>query len=79
MRAALIAVEADRRGVVPRKVRRVVVPDPAPTHVVLARHQVSVEAAAIFAREADARGVLIEELITQILNEEAVARAPKRP
>jgi len=71
LRAALIAVEADRLGVLPRKVRRVEIPDPAPTHVVIARQTVSVQAAAILAEEADARGLLLETLVTQIVHEAA--------
>jgi len=71
LRAALIAVEAHRRGVLPRKVRRVGVPKPAPTHVVVAWQRLSVEAAAIFAEQADAQGILIEALITKVLLEEA--------
>jgi len=72
LRAALMAQEADRRGVLPRQVRRVGVPEPAPTHVFIASQRLSVEAAAVFAEVADARGILLEALLAQILNEQAV-------
>jgi len=81
LRAALIAQEADRRGVLPHKVRRVVEPKHDPTHVVIAHQRLSIEAAAVFAVVADTRGVLLETLITEILNEEAVRldRRTRRP
>jgi len=71
LEAALMAQEADRRGVLPRKVRRVALPQPAPTHVVISGQRLSLEAAAIFAREADARGVLLGALISDVLNKQA--------
>jgi len=71
VKAALMAREAHRLGVLPRDVRRMVMPKRAPTHVVVARQRLSVEAAAVFAQEADAQGVLLEALITQVLQEQA--------
>jgi len=76
-----MAVEADRLGVLPREVRRVTVPESAPAHVVIARQRVSVEAAAILAREADAQGVTLEALITQVVHDQAqrIGQRARRP
>jgi len=71
LKAALLAVEADRLRVLPREVRRVTVPECAPTHLVIARQTVSVQAAAILAEQADARGLLLETLVTQVVQERA--------
>jgi len=81
LRAALIAVEADRLGVLPRKVGTLEVPDPAPTHVVIARQTVSVYAAAILGEQADAQGVTLEALVTRIVHEKAerIGQRARRP
>jgi len=69
VRAAFLCLEADRLHVVPGKVARVRVPDPAPTYVEIAGVRVSLDAAAQIAAAADAAGVTPAQMVTTIVEE----------
>jgi len=71
LQAALMAVAADRRKVIPRKILAVTMPTLAPTQVIIARQRVSVETAALLAEVADSRGILLKALITEVLQDHA--------
>jgi hypothetical protein len=73
LKAALIAQEADRLDLVPGQVRRVTVPRPAPTHVVITGYRLTIATGAAIAAEADARGVRPKKLIEAIVMEHANA------
>ncbi|HLL84269.1 MAG TPA: hypothetical protein VK420_16520 [Longimicrobium sp.] len=86
LKAALIAQEADRLGVLPRDVGDVVVPKPAPKTVLLAGFTVSIAAGAAIAEVSDAEGIHPKKLIERITHEYAEAldrrarsRANNRP
>lgn len=71
--AALIAQEADRLDLLPGQVRKVTVPKPAPTHVLISGFRLTLDAGAAIAAEADARGQRPKKLIETIVTEHASA------
>lgn len=72
--AALIAQEADRLGLLPSKVGDLVLPERVPTHVQIAGFTFTVEAAAQLAAEADAREMLLPEVMGALLDEHFARR-----
>jgi hypothetical protein len=69
LKAALIAQEADQRSILPGKVRVVVTPHPAPTHVEIAGYRLTVSTAAVIASVADAEGIKPRKVIESVLEE----------
>lgn len=72
-KAAFIAVEADRRHVVPREARRVSLPSPLPERVQIAGQDVSLETAAAIAEVADQRDTTPAQVLREILAQRAAA------
>jgi hypothetical protein len=71
LKAALIAQEADCLGVLPHQVGDVVIPQPAPAHVMIADLRLSIAAGAEIAAAADARGVHPVRVIQSIVRDYA--------
>ncbi|HLL52016.1 MAG TPA: hypothetical protein VK447_00635 [Myxococcaceae bacterium] len=71
--AALIAQESDRLGILPGQVGDVMIPDPAPTHVMISGYSLSIETSAAIATFADANGLHPVRVIQDIVREHAEA------
>jgi len=71
--AALIAQESDRLGILPGKVGDVAIPQPEPTHVMIAGFSLSIATSAFIAAMADAWGMHPKKLLEAILTEHAEA------
>src|SRR5690242_5953189 len=69
--AALIAQESDRLGILPGKVGDVVIPQPEPTHVMIAGFSLSIATSAFIAAMADAQGMHPKKLLEAIVTEHA--------
>jgi len=65
--AALIAQESDRLGILPCKVGNVVLPQPEPTHVMIAGFRLSITTSAYIAEEADAQRMHPKKLLEAVL------------
>lgn len=78
--AALLAQEADRLGILPRRVGDVVIPTPAPTHVRIAGYRLTITTAAAIATVADAQGMHPRRVLESIVEEqtEALNRRARR-
>jgi len=66
-----MAQEADRRDIVPSKVRDVVIPEPEPTHLLIAGFSLSIATCAQIARVAAARKMHPRKLMGLIVIEGA--------
>ncbi|HLL55335.1 MAG TPA: hypothetical protein VK447_17385 [Myxococcaceae bacterium] len=71
--AALIAQEADRLCILPGLVGDVVLPAPAPTHVMISGFRLSIATSAAIAAFADANGLHPVRVIQDILREHTEA------
>lgn len=75
--AAFVAVEADRRQVIPRKVLgQVAVPDACPKEVKLAGKRLSLRTAALIAEAADRLAITPVQMIASIVEEHTTRRRP---